>query len=450
MQDPRPQLHRRLEEILASDEIRSLDLIDLLGRHRPEDVAAVMAGFPPPERDRILAHLGPEETGVVLEEADDATRLGMLDVLRPETLARALDEMGPDEGADIIELLPERDAAQVLARVEDDQAAAIRRLQAFDPDTAGGQMTTEFVRLGEQHTAREAIGAIQGAVDAEMVNSLYVVDADGVLKGVVSLRDLITAPPERPVRDFMSRDVVFCSTGMDQEEVARLADRYNVAAIPVVDDHHRLQGVITHDDILDVVQEEAEEDLLRLAGTAPTSPTREPVLRQAGKRLPWLLTTMAGGVVLSLILDRNEAMIHRQVEIAFFMPFLAGMGGNVGLQTSTTLVRAMATGELGTTRLSRVVAGQVGVGALIGTICGAVAALAATAMDVPRGIGLVVGIAMVSGVTTATFLASVLPLALRRAGADPALAAGPLLTTINDITTLTIYFSIAGALLQDG
>ncbi|HUW55035.1 MAG TPA: magnesium transporter [Planctomycetota bacterium] len=445
MSTPESKLVDDLRRILgAAGDVQSR-LTRRLKKVHPIDVAISLQYLDEPEKTRVLATLDDRSAAVVLDETDADTKRAFLEQVDKERLARLLELMPPDEGTDLLELAPDAMEEAVLDRVEDGTAQDLRELSRYEPDTAGGQMTTDFVALREDMTASDAVRAIQGAVDAEQINWIYVTRTDGTLSGYVSIRQIVSAPPQRPVSEFMHRNVRHVTTDVDQEEVAQLADRYNLPAVPVTDPTGVLKGVITLDDVMDVMSEEASEDIYLMSGTQSIHPMTEAIRHRALKRMPWLLVTVGMGLVVMFIYSRYATWIEQTpgaLWLVFFAPLVQALGGNVGIQSSTLVVRGIATGEIDYAGLPRVILSEMAVGLAIGVVF-AVIVGAAAAFTRSQRLGLVVSSAIISGVLMSSFTGTVIPLLCNKFGVDPAITAGPFITALNDLICLTLYFTIA-------
>src|SRR5690606_26035251 len=324
------------------------------------------------------------------------------------------------------------------------------QLLRYDPDTAGGIMTPELVRLRETQPAAEALATIRlAAPDAETVYYLYVTDRAGRLVGVVSLRQLVVADPDTPVGELMDRNVVSVPVHMDQEEVARVLVRYGLLALPVINDRHVLLGVVTVDDVIEVLREDATEDIHRLGATEPLE---QPYL-QTGflslvrARVFWLLLLFVLQSVTITIMNYYQAALERVIALAFFIPLLIGTAGNAGGQAATLVIRAMAVGELKFTDFFRVLWREATVGLTLGVVMALASLGRAAFMGTPAAIGVTVAVTVVLVVAVASVGGGLLPLVIQRLRLDPAVAASPLITTLADASGLIIYFTVAGWIL---
>jgi magnesium transporter len=450
----------RSDELLA-EALRRLvrrgkraDITRLLSKVRPGDMPVLLGSLTPAERlhvFQIVTEEYPDTAGDVLSDLEAPQRLELLEKLPPEVIAEILDSAAVDDAVYVIDSLPEDKKEQVLQLVDPQQMSEMRPQLTYEDDTAGRIMDPEFFALPESTRVRQAIAAIQEKRDVEMIYYLYIVDSDKRLLGVTSLRQLLLSRPDQRLGEIMQRDIIRVDTGTDQEEVAAVAARHDLLAVPVVDGDNRMVGIVTLDDIIDVVKEEANEDILRIAGTSEDELLyQERSFRVAGIRLPWLLVNLVGGVITGLLLEHFQVSFQEALFLLAFVPVVMGMGGNSGTQTSTITVRGLATGriELDGGRIRHYLWQQMKVGALLGVATGIVAGSVALALQRNPAYSLVVGGAMFFAILVASLNGVMIPLLFERLGVDPAVAAGPLVTTSNDITGILIYFGLASLLIQ--
>ncbi len=424
-------------------------LSKIVSTTRAEDLAATMGHLARTERRMVFAQIRSDTTA-----ADVLTRVGHEDVvhlagdLPVERLVRLFSEMQADDQTDLIELLPEDKREAVLALLHGSEREQMEELRGYPSDSAGGIMSPLAFRLREDLSCRDAIAGVQEASDHELVYYVYVESESGQLVGVTSLRNLLTHPPSTRLAEIMTTDVIAVEAHTDQEEVARIAGRYDLLAVPVVDEHRKLLGIVTVDDVIDVIREEAAEDMLLMAGVGEQRPESVPAgrLATAARRLPWLLVTLLGGIVISEIIGRFSGVLRADLVLAGFIPMLTGMSGNVGIQSATLTVRNIAIGRLDTG-----VAGRVAAETVTGLLLGLVFSVLISAYCMLRysdvHAALAIGIATSCSTTAAALMGTLVPLTLRRAGIDPAIATGPFVTTGMDGIGVTIYLSIATLLL---
>ena len=426
------------------------NLSKMLGRMHPADIAKAVNHLSSPKEKREVFELvrGENKRGQVLSELDGESIQEVLADLLHSDVAWLLKDLGPDDVAHILGFLPDERGKEILALMKAEDSTEVAGILKYAKDTAGGIMTTEFFSLSEDATAQEAIRRLQQATDAEMVFYIYVTDKDDHLVGVLSLRQLLTVPPATPLKNIMTRDVMSVAVDMDQEEVARQVASYNLLAIPVVEKDGTLVGIITVDDIVDVIREEATEDMLKMAGAIEEDPvSKSSSLGSAKLRLPWLFTNLVGSLLSGAILWYFRYTIQEVVAIVSFIPVIAAMGGNVGLQSSTLIIRGLATGLVELTDVWTVFFREVKIGLIMGGACGVL--LTVVGWGLGQGfLGVVVGTSLVIAFFVSTSMATIMPIALKRMGVDPAVAAGPFVTTANDITGITIYLTLATLFLD--
>jgi magnesium transporter len=411
---------------------------------------ATLLAMTPAQLRALVDQLGDERVARLVEqfEAEDAARI--LRRLSTPDAAGVLGEMEPDDAADVVMRLgPDRSAA-ILQHMQADEAQDIRALLAYPPHTAGGRMTPEYIAVHPDATAASVLAGLRRRADAaETIYYVYVVDDDQRLLGVLSLRELVLSPALRRVRDLMISNVVSVRADADQEAAARLLADRRLLALPVVDAEGRMLGIITADDVADVMQEEVTEDIARLGGSEPLDHPylRAGVFEIVRKRVWWLLVLFVAEAYTGTVLRHFEETLTEVVALAFFIPLLIGTGGNTGTQVVTTLVRAMAVEDVGLRHLFKVWFKEVRVGICLGLVMAVAAFIRSETLGVPADVGLVVAVTACAIVLWAGTVAAVLPLVLRRLRVDPAVVSAPMITTLVDGTGLVIYFTLARFLL---
>ncbi len=421
-----------------------------LGKIHPADIAHLFRYFDLHEQKTLL-ELTPDldRAADVLAELEPESWPQLAELLEKDYLISIVHEMADDDSAVFIRSLPDELAEVILTELHDDQSEDVEHLLGYDEETAGSIMSTDVFSLQQDITVKRAIEALQDSKDYEMVFYVYVTDEHNHLVGVLSLRQLLTVPPGTKLSDIMSTNVMRVRTDMDQEEVAGLVAKYNILAIPVVDDQGKLLGLITVDDVIDVMRDEATEDILRMAGTSEEELLLGyKALQIARLRLPWLLTTLVGGLVTGTLMWYFRATLEQAIMLITFIPVITGMGGNVGGQTSTIIVRGFATGKIDFTMLRQVFLKELRVGLIMGIVCGLVIAAVASIWHQNLYLGLVVGTAMVTAITVAACMGVIVTAFFKKIGVDPAIASSPFVQTVNDITGILIYFSAATLFLS--
>ena len=420
----------------------------LIVKTHAADIALLFRYFNEPEKSFVftLIRESGEATGELLSELDESIISELLSPLEPADMASMLSDMGSDDMADILILLEDEKAQAILETLQRKESEEIEELMAYPNDSAGGIMSLDVFSLSESTKAMDAITAIQSSEKAEMVFYLYVTDEVSHLTGVVSLRDLVTAPASAELKGLMERDVVNVTPDTDQEEVAKLVSKYNLLAIPVIEKDRTLLGIVTVDDVVDVIREEATEDFLQMAGIGKD---REILMKSTFDnvklRLPWLFASWIGGTIAAYVIGVFEPVLQSVIALAAFIPVIIGMGGNVGTQSSTIIVRGFATGRLQLSKIGSVIWKEIRVGLILGVFYGIL--LGAVAMlkfiDAPPELGLVVGLAICVSMIIATSIGTLVPIVLRKLDVAPAIASGPFVTTAIDVFGILAYFLIA-------
>jgi magnesium transporter len=443
------QLVKEIQQLIREREEEGIR--GLAERVGPAEWADLIPLLDPGEVAVLLQWLPDDEVPAVFEELDPAAAASILRTLSENEAAEVLGGMDPDDAADVIENLPDTDADQILVRMKAEDAAEIRLLAGYEPDTAGGLMTPEFVAVESTATSDQAIAAIRRLVDeAETVSYVYVIDGERHLLGVLSLYRLLLSPTDTPVVELMAPTTVRVRASADQETAARLLTDRNLIAIPVVDDEDHLLGIITEDDVADVLEAEATEDIERLGGSQPLNlPYRlasVPLLVR--KRVGWLLLLFVAEAYTGSVLREFQDELTNVVALSFFIPLLIGTGGNIGSQTVTLIVRAMALNEVSLRDIAWIVLKELRVGIVLGVVMAVVAFGRAALLGVGTDIGIVVSAAILAICLWSATVAAALPLVLRRLRVDPAVVSAPLITTLVDGTGLIIYFEIARLVLR--
>ena len=416
----------------------------------PADAADVIAELDEDDRLALTTALPRADMARIIEYLPEQGRDEIFSPLPPETLAELLDEVDDDIVADILHQLPDDRADAVLQSMK--RAWAVQPLLRHSDETAGGHMTRAFIALNGSWTAQRAIQYLRRVrPDADQAYYLYVVEPSGKLEGVVSLRDLIIAPPEMPLSGIMHADVRRARDDMDQEEMARMVQRYDLVALPVVDSEGRLVGVITVDDVLDIVEEEATEDILKLAGVGVKEHALSPVGESVRRRVPWLIVNMGVAVAAAFVVSLFEDTIAKVAALAAIMPIVAGQGGNAGVQTATIMVRGIALDEIDFGDILRVLSKEWMLGAVKGLIFGVALAIITYVWlgDQNVTLSLVAGTAMFINMLVASTGGVLIPMTLRFGlKLDPATAAGVFDTMLTDIMGFFIFLGLATIFLN--
>ena len=423
-------------------ELRSADIAEIIEEILEEDddlpvAVGLLERLPLERRANVLGYLPGEEQVEITSTMSD------------ETLLSVLEEMGSDERADLFNLLDEDRREGLLRRMARQEREDLKRLASYEEGTAGAIMTSDYVAIPTGMTVSQAMMRVrQTAPDAETVYQLYIIDAEGRLAGTLSLRQLMVARPGAKVDDIMIKDVISMAVDEEQEEVARVVARYDLLALPVLDADERLVGIVTHDDAMDVAEEEATEDFHKgmSIGQLEDGVSRVPLWSLYRKRVTWLVLLVFANLFSGAGIAYFEETIAAQVALVFFLPLLIGSGGNAGAQAATLMVRGMATGDVGVKDWGKLLGREL----LVAGSLGLTMALAVAPIGVIRGgeaVAMVVAMSMVIIVLFGSLLGMCLPFLLDRLGWDPATASAPLVTTLIDASGVLIYFSIATAIL---
>ena len=389
-----------------------------------------------------------EQKGILFSELDGDTFLDLIEEMKLEDIAEILEQMPTDDVADLLGRLPEEKSDAILEKMKKAESEEVEGLLRYEDDTAGGIMVPDFIALAEDVTAKDAIESLQKEhSEVEMPFYLYVVDDYGKLVGVSSLRQLVLVPPDTPLKEFMATDVFSVQTSMDQEEVAKIVARYDILAVPVVDQTNRLVGIVTVDDVIDIFRREATEDILKMAGVGEEFVETKSVLKSTRTRLPWLFASCVGGVIAILIIGKYEGTLHKIAALAAFIPVIMGMGGNIGTQSSTIVVRGLATGRIHIRDLWSVVFKELSIGFILGLVYGLLIGSVAQVSYRMEVLAISVCFAVISSMSVAALIGSLVPMGFARINIDPAVATGPFVTTAIDIISVSFYFMIATALL---
>ncbi len=433
----------QLRAALSNDDLERAATI--LQELWPPDQADVLVEMYSGEVAVLLPALPPEESADILEEMTDAAATEVLAVLSTDQAVQIVAEMEPDEAADVLSAMEPAQAQQVLDLLDDPDE--IRPLLLHPDDSAGGLMTSDFLALRRQMTAAEGLDAIRRwqPEDDELLSVLYVVDRFGQLSGQINLHRLILANPTTPIIDIMTPEVISVPLGTDQEVCARLMSRYDLTTLPVVDETHRLVGLITVDDVIDVLVAEATEDIQRLGASEPLD---KPYLASSvwdvtRKRLGWLLLLFLTETLTGSVLRHFEGELQAAVALSFFIPLLIGTGGNAGSQTTSTIIRALATGDIQKRDWFRGFWHELRVGLLLGGAMALIAFGRALLWGTGNPIALTVSAAILTIVIWSNILGSLLPMIAARLRIDPTVVSGPAMSTLVDATGLFIYFTIA-------
>lgn len=423
----------------------------------PADIADLLERAPRDTVNQLFNLLDDDQKPDVLSELESSTESDIIKSLSNTELSEIVEEMDPDDAADVIQELTDERSSEVLELMHDEESEDVRRLLKYDEDSAGGIMTTDVVAMRENQTVEEAIDAIAHLDEDEPFIFAYIVDAQGKLIGYTDIWELLREKDrQRPLCEVCHTDFVAVNVNDDQEDVAHLLSQYDLSAVPVVDDNGRLVGRITVDDIIDVIEDEATEDIFHLAGSDEAELDSDSPIRSCAARLPWLIVTLFGGLLTSLILKQFHAEISNVIILGSFVPAVLAMGGNAGIQASTLVVRTIALRNMEGRKISRLLIKELVVGAIMGAICGLCIGSWAFLMlqHAPEQaysaikLASVVATSLFCSMSFAAVFGASVPLILNKFGIDPAVASGPFVSIANDVSALSIYFAVTVTLLH--
>ncbi len=426
-----PDMSEKLKELF--NDMHSYDIFTLCEDLEDEEISACIRGLGMP-------------IGIALfEQFDDQRKENIFDHFSKEWMADVLEEMAPDERADFVKFLPGERLEKVLPLIARAERIDIKKLIEYKEGTAGSILTTEYASLSPDITVRAALEKLRSqAFDHETIYYVYVIDGDRKLTGFISLRDILVAPSNSIIADVMHKNVISACVDEDKEVVAKRLSNYDFLAIPIVDDANKLIGIVTVDDIVDVVIEESTEDIYKYGAVGEyIDYMKSNVFQMARQRMPWLLILIFVGFISAWVLEVNSVHLKAVIALSFFVPLLLGAGGNAGTQSSTIVIRGLATGSIKIEDVLQVIKKEMIVGVVVGAFMAAMVSLRAVWLDQDPKVGITVGFAMIITVTLATTLGAFLPILFKKLKLDPALMSGPFITSIVDIVSLFVYFRIA-------
>ncbi|MBU4239971.1 MAG: magnesium transporter [Actinobacteria bacterium] len=414
------------------------------------DTAEVLFGLGIAGEVEVLLGMEPRAAARAMFEMDEAHQVDVAQRLGTVELRGLLESMPVDEAVDLLGDIPESRRETLLRLFGREEAEELERLLAYSDDTAGGLMTPEYISVSPEATAQEVIGLLRGvSPEVETIYYVYVTSGEGRLDGVLSLRELIVSPPGRRVSEMIGPEVITVSPATDQEEVAEFISKYDLLAVPVTDDSGRMLGIVTVDDVMDVIGDEVEEDIMRFAGA--TGPEEEPpgrLFAGLGRRIPWFVLTVAIEILLvGGILKLYSPVFSTFIVLVFFIPLLVTMGGNIAVQSSTVVGRWLASGLPLQRTAVKAILGEVVWGVLVGLLTGVIVATLSFLFHLGESIGVVVGISLALTVIAASLVGCALPVTLKALNRDPGVVSGPLLGTIMDVISLAIYLGIGTLLI---
>ncbi len=448
-EDLRDLIQSQLQPLLEQENLEGAKT--LLVPVQSADIADVIEQLPKGLQVLAFRLLSKDKAIAVYEYLEPNVQQSFLDEFKRQEVIEVIGHMSPDDRARLLEELPAKVVSRLLEQLSPEERQATALLLGYPPDTAGRIMTPEYVVIKENWTVAQVLERTRNASNtSEIIYYLYVTDATRHLRGVLSLRDLITAQPEQRVSEIMSRELVSVQTDIDQEEVARIIQQYDFFALPVVDHDSRLVGVITIDDVIDILEEETTEDIYALGGVQAGGDNyfQTNLFKVAQKRVGWLLILLVTNTVTSAVIQGQEAILSKFVALAAFIPLLIGTGGNVGAQSSTVVIRGLSTTELQGSEAAKIIGREAVAGTILGSMLGIVVTIWAYFLQDNLAIALSVGLSLFAITVLASVAGSALPFLFKYFSLDPALMSAPFITTAVDVLGVLIYFAIAGLLLD--
>lgn len=430
-------------------EKQSQYLLKLIDEMRPADLADLIEYLDSEERLYLFEMLEPEGAGDVLMEIEPPVMESILNNLDNDAITEIVQELESDEAADLMGDLPKDRAKEIIETLDNEVSGELEKLLPYDEKTAGGIMALEYVAVKEYFTVQEAIDSVrEKREEVEDLYYLWVVNDSGKLLGVISLKDLVLEPPYRRINEIMNPEVISVNVNRDQEEVAYLVKKYDLVSIPVVDEYNHLVGRITHDDIIDVIEDETDEDISMMAGVIHQEIAEESPIKISRARLPWLIGGLFGGILAAVVINQFETSLEKIIALAFFFPVIMALGGNTGTQAATVAVRGLATGDIGLVNVGKRLWTEMRVAFYNGVICGILLGLIVGTWMSDYLLGSVVGFALMLIVLISGFIGAAVPLVLKRLNIDPAIATGPFISTSNDIISLLVYLGLVTMFLR--
>lgn len=430
-------LESPVETILEQiDEIHPVDFLEALGEFDDDPLI-------------ILEKLPDEYVALLLDYAEDDEKFNLLSLFSKNRQAQIISEMSSDELVDLLGTLDEDEQNEIITNMNTEEVEEVKTLLSYDPESAGGIMATEFISIKETDTVNETINYLRTmAPDSETPYYIYVVDDLDVLKGVVPLRQIIVSTPDTLIKDIMIENIISAPVDMDQEEVSHIFEKYGFMAIPVVDHNGEILGIITVDDVMEIMKEEYTEDMFRLAGLDEEEKVAGTVIGAIKSRLPWLLVNLVTATLAAKTVSLFENTIAQIVALATFMPMVAGMGGNAGSQTLTLIIRGIAIGEISYENQAGILKKEIAIGIINGLCLGLVVGVLGYFWVGSLAFGFVIGTAMLLNLIVATISGYLVPVLLKKVGIDPALASAVFVTTVTDVLGFFFFLGLATVMLQ--
>ncbi len=447
MEDERQQIVERIESVIDSGDLSGIP--GVLEGMRSADVSDVLMSLPPEKRRILFGTFERELASEVLTLIDDGAAREIIEQLEESHIVQLIELMASDDATDIVNLLPDGQVQRVLGRISREEYEDVKELLKFDEESAGGLMAREVIKVRADARISDIIKLLRSEEGSiEQLQNIFVVDREGILLGYIPILKLIVADPGDRVDEVMVSDFLSVTVETDQEEVAALFAKYDLYSLPVVDARGKLAGRITVDDIIDVIAEEATEDITLMAGTGEEEFWERSPIKVSRARLPWLMTGLFGGIASAVVMNHFKSSFEAVLALAFFVPVITAMGGNVGIQSSAIVVRELAVGGVSVVRTGGKLLRELKVSIINGLVLGSVLLTIVSLWQRDYRLGVLLGVCMMTIILWATLMGAVVPLLLRKMNIDPALATGPFITTSNDLLGILIYLGIATLFLD--
>lgn len=447
---PPTQLSRENEKLIRNllKQGDTEALSKVLSTLQPEDVAEWLLDLEPETGQEVFQYLSLKTAGEVMDEVAPSIRPRLIRRLSPALLVHILETMPPEEAAEVIADMEPGEIPQILRRLPREESTEIQQVLSYPENSAGRIMDCDLISLDQETTISQAIEQIKKSTIEETLYSVFVVDSHKKLKGIIPLREVLTAPPGVLLSQVMRPATATVSPETDQEKAAYLVKKYDLPVLPVVDEEKHLLGRITAEEVMDILDEEASEDIYRMAGTDEEELRATSSFRIAQIRLPWLMICIGGSFLSSLVISSFEVTLARVISLVAFIPMITATGGNVGLQSSSIVIRGLALGILKSSHLWREVVKQIKVALWLGITCGALLAVVTLLWREDPFLGVIVGLAMFLAVSFSTLSGVIIPLIFNKLKVDPAIASGPLITTLNDVLGISLYLTTATLMIK--
>jgi len=429
---------------------REFDIIKLISTFHPADIADLIDALDEEKKKKLFGLLQVETASDVIMEIDEISRELIVEDISQDKLTQIVDDMESDDATDLISELPQEQAQRILSDIDKEDSEEVQELLQYGEDTAGGIMQLELVAVPRNVTVRDAIEQIRSNVhEVEDLHNVFILDEGEKLVGVLPLRKLILASPDSPIEPIMDAATINVTPEVDQEEVAEIFRKYDIVSLPVVDYDGKLLGRIMVDDVVDVIQQEDSEDIMKMAGIPEEDLVYGGhIFAIARVRLPWLITNLFGGLLTGYLMWLFRIALHDILALVTFIPVITAMGGNIGIQSSSIMIRGFAIGRVDFNNLRRFLFNEIRIGLIMGIACGTLAGCAAMLWHRNPLLGPIVALAMVTGITVAAGMGTLIPAFFKKMKIDPAIASGPFVTTANDIVGIVIYLGIATLFLK--